>query len=465
MERLALELRADIRIIQGMTVMGEGVNLAGAVSMEHSKSKSRRPEGILGVIIGTLSNLRQISTKGYTMTYVQRISDKQKRRMWFGWVFSLTILAIMSSAASGDLKRQRLPVPVSLGDRIVKSHLVIECDVEDYDMPFSAFRNSAVNPDITRVGDFLSAVRRGNTYKAKALSKAEPGMGRKNVSIEGNLSVMQSHLTRIGISLDLSNLQIRRRIYWGNREYFTYKVADANLPQTHILGFDRDPNEGLLWSQGMEGFEIMLWHITKQRSKYPQDYDIEQSDTYKYRFALTPQGAKHQVNLLFSGRIFVPGITRDEDKPHLLEAALSFYETAMMRLKKAGSLQEFREIGNTYYDAYSKKRFLGWIDSDYQAFLQWINDLVAREREVVFVMDANPIYIIFYRPKGTPDWYIKHDYVFIEKGKFFITRIAFGDELREYFGGRKKFIEPFLMPLIKSDVSTSDSDKVGNPTP
>lgn len=400
------------------------------------------------------------------MINIQRIiSDEQNRRIWFGWVFSLTVLAIISNAASGDLKRRRLPVPISLGDRVVRSGLVIECDVEDYDMPFSTFRTSAVGPDETRVIDFVSAVRRGDTYGAKSLSKADTRIGQTNVSIEDKLSMMQSHLTRMGISPDLSNLQIRRRIYWGNREYFTYKVADANLPQTHILGFDRGLHEELLWSQSMEGFEIMLWDITKQRSKYPEVYDMEQRDTYKYRFPLTPQGSKHLVNLLFNGRIFVPGIKQAEDKPHLLEAALSFYETTMTKLKIAGSREEFREIGNTYYDTYSKKRFLGWIDSDYQTFMQWINDSVGREREIVFLMDANPIYIVFCRPKGAPEWYIKHEYVFLEKGKFYITRIAFGDELREYFGGRKKFIEPVLLPLIKSDLDRTEGVSTGNPTP
>jgi len=408
--------------------------------------------------------------KDYTMIDTQEPSTKQKRGMRLLAIFCLAIfgisclaiLLVMSKPASRDVKRRKLSVPITVGDRMITTGLVIECDITDYDMPFSTFSNSAANPDEIRVADFIRAILSGNADKAKALSKPGATAGGKNATIESNLSMLKSHWARIGISSDSSNVKILRRIYWGNREFFTYKVADPNSRPIYILSFDRDPNEGLLWSPRVEGFEWMFWEITAQRSEYPKDQDIEQSVSHDYGFTITPQDSKHPVDLLFNGH--VAGITQAEDKPHSSDAALSFYETAMMSLKQAGSIQEFREIGNTYYDAHSKKKFLSWIDKDYEAFLQSINELVRREREIVFVMDADPVFIIFYHPEGMPDWYIKHDYIVCEKGKFFLTRLAYLDELGGCFQNRKKFIEPLLMPLIKSDLSGTKKDNDGNPT-
>ena len=370
-------------------------------------------------------------------------------------IFALAMLVILSRPASREVERRRLFVPISLGDRTVRSGLVIECDVTDYNMPFSTFRNSA-NRDERRVADFIAEVRRGNNYKAKALSKSEAPLGR-NATIEDNLSMLKSHWARIGISSDLSNIEIRRRVYWGDREFFTYKVADPNSRSVFILSFDRDPQKGLLWSPRVEGFEWMFWKIPSESSKHPKDYDIEPSGSYDYRFTVTSQNSKDPVDLWFNGRVH--GVTRAEEQPHSSDAALLVYKTAMKALKEGGTIEEFREIGNKYYEAYGRQRFLGRIDKDFQAFLESQREVFRREREIVFVMDADPVFVVFYHPEGMPDWHVRHDYMVREKGEFFIARSAFYDDFRGCFQSRKKFIEPFLIPLIESE---HRSGKLGN---
>ncbi|MHC4744974.1 MAG: hypothetical protein ACYS8Z_23915 [Planctomycetota bacterium] len=361
-------------------------------------------------------------------------------------IFGLALLVILSGPPPREIGRRRLFVPISLGDRTVRSGLVIECDVTDYNMPFSIFRNSA-NRDERRVADFISALLSGNTEKAKALSNPEATIGGK--TIEGSISMLRSHWARIGISSDSSNLKIGRRIYWGNQEYFICGKTDPNSLNTIILGFQRDSKEGLLWSQRMEGLEIMLWKIAEQRRKYPKDYDIEPSGSYDYRFTVITQNSKHPVDLLFNGRVH--GVTQAEEQPHSSDAALLFYKSAIAALKEGGSIEEFREIGNKCYDAHSREKFRRWIDKDNEAFLESINEYARMEREVLFVMDANPVFIVFYRPEGMSDWHIRHDYVVREKGRFFITRWAWIDRVTEAFQSRKMFIEPLLMPLIESE--------------
>ncbi len=378
----------------------------------------------------------------------QITAHKQRRKIRLIVICCLGISVIMNSTASSDVKRRQLSVPIQMGDRLVRSGLVIACDVEDYDMSFSTFRKSAANPDEMRFADFISAVSANNIDKARAVSKSVTATGDENIKIERALSMLKAHIVQIGIRPDLSNFKICHRIYWGDRDFFTYKVADPNSSYWGLLGFERDPDKGLLWNPYLSDFESELWKMA------PTDYDNEQSVSHDYRFTITPDHCfKHPVDLLFNGR--VNGITQTEDDPQASDVALLFYEAFKMDLENTKNIQGFRKIGNKYYDAHSRKKFLRWIDSDYQAFLQWKNDLVSREREVVFVMDADPVFVIFYHLKGMSDWYIQQDYIVRDGDRLYITRLAFDDDLSRSFRNRKKFIEPFLMVLVKNYQSSS----------
>ncbi len=380
------------------------------------------------------------------MVSVAWIMAKRRRGVkWFaGAVFLLVALGIGWLWPWGhDVVRREFAVPIRIGDRVVRSALMISCDVENIDAGFGTLRKWRASADERRLGAVVRAVNAGDSEAMKALSKpAAAGM-----TIEDTCSMMKSHFELIGILPDLSNFKIRRRIYWGDDSFFTYTVDNPDLPHTGMLGFERETGKGLLFSPALGGdIESVLSMALRASSGSLAPYESGRTASREYRFRVDDGGGENPVDLLFNGRVC--DITLPGDVPDASDVVLSFYAQVITALTNAGSIEAFRDIGNRYYEGHSKDRFLAWMERGYEDVVRWRNEYVGGKRKVVFVLDADLVFVIFYHLRGRSDWDIQHDYAVREGASLYVTRLAISDELSRFFGSRRRFIGPFLMMNI-----------------
>jgi hypothetical protein len=353
------------------------------------------------------------------------------------------IVVIITGAAMGAVQRYRLGVPMTVGDDLIKTSLTIECEIENFDMPVSAFRSQPAGSLERTFATLVDAIGADdlNTAETYVDSKADRSYPR----VTNPCAFLK--LCLAGALPDMSNLRVRGHVYWGSNRFVLYEVVKPSSVLTSFLPFKKNQEGNWKWVPIPGDLETLLWTMLRYNKTSLSDPDQELlRKEYDYRFQVTPDPNDHPVFLLFNGHICdmtLPGQVGGVSDP-----VLAFYADAVTALVNSEGIDALRDVGNRYYDTQSRETFFGRLDKGYERFVQWRDEYLARQRTVVFLLDADPAYVVFYRRQGAPPRYISHEYILREGERFYLTRLALSDAVEGFLTNRTGFIEPVLLPIL-----------------
>jgi len=248
-----------------------------------------------------------------------------------------------------------------------------------------------------------------------------------------------------GVEADLSNLRMRGRIFWGRRHIFVCEMPGRQSPFIGVLPLEREAGKGWVWVMPEKDLSVVFWAMVRHDPSVFEGWDEEQvlKGGNGYQFRAAGQDGRRPVELLFNGRPCEAAVAGDAREGwESTDNPAVFYAGVQRAIANADGIEAFREIGR-YYEEYSSKKFLRWLETPDDN--EVLRQEAGRERTILFVLEAEPVFIVFSRPKGWPKDHIQRTYLVRQDERFYVTRLAFSDDIDSFFGDREKFLEPFFM--------------------
>ena len=131
-----------------------------------------------------------------------------------------------------------------------------------------------------------------------------------------------------------------------------------------------------------------------------------------------------------------------------------FYHQAMNALKTG-----FPEAIAGFYTSKSSDKYSNWVaEQGPQAYGAYVDDMIQQERKVEFILDANPIYLVFYK---TSDGRMPYDIVFKNSsGDLKLTNFYMEGLMDDILKDRDYFVSYVIEPLVANTTNTAETQEM-----
>ncbi len=365
-------------------------------------------------------------------------------------VFAIISL-ISHSAIAKDYKTVYLPIPVGIDlERDIESTILLKVDVKSYNnISFEEFASQYKNPEEDQFKDLILAVKKKDYAKVIAMTKN--GLDKKEENIQLIVNAFAKSLSKDAIGEDFKGLKIIECVKFGNNILFKWFNESSLNPKDIITfgSFQFETNASgaiLLNLDFIHTLNSLSVSISRQQAATPGAYLPKETLTLKYKVPLVEDAEKNQAYLCFDGTVCDVNTYSDSISSNEI---ISFYQEAYHTLRNQG-IGEFSK----YYTESSGKKFHDYYlkTDDYNKYA--LGELIKNERKIVFVLDGDPAYIVFYynpKYKNTNDImnHIKYEYIVRESRTLKFTNFYYGDAFDQLLGNGEQLQNPFLKSFIK----------------
>ncbi len=357
------------------------------------------------------------------------------------WRRAACLLAIGCIPAVGaeDSVVERWPVPMRVDREDVTTSMVVELRSQLIGAPFVNYSPDG-DPDREAMAGFVQALVDRDIDEAIDAVIAIPG-----VSPEDNRALLEAFSMMFSESPDA--LLLDRIVHMGDDRLLVWSVpVEDGSEFVGSLRFQRDA-DGDLRYEGIQSDPLtsLITHTFEvSRESGPDDRGPE---AFAYDYVLPPTDSD-PVRFRFNG--VVTEVDAFNPMGPTGHGPVDFFNTAKGVLS-VGSPFEYAQL----YTDFSAGRFIDWAEEQgsdsYEAYRA---EVLAFGARVVFMLDADPLYLIFYLPtdtgiEGDP---LRYTPVYRHpRGGFQLTNFyifGFADMLLQT---RQYFEEPFLRPLLREE--------------
>jgi hypothetical protein len=320
----------------------------------------------------------------------------------------LILLAFLTGStqlmgAEIESKSYSIAFPIDLIDYIPIS-LGIKCDVQQYDKAFSDFATKENEVRESRLKELVFAIHNNDVKKCQDMTFLMPGINEEEI-LKINEKVKMSvpgwrswNFNDAIAGENLEKLKVFNQFYLGKKRVFTLGVKDTPAPRP-MLSFLADAKGTLMWDvkhpvalQSLLG-EVMRFEAVATPNVVPLenrkfDYEVAIPDT---------NDTEHVVYLEFNGEKYDFDVFSDtinsSEKP--TDEVVSFFQKKYLMLSNGVD----REVLGELYTDKSRAKYLQSIKEPVsEKYTEWLfNDWATAEKKVRFVIDAKPLYIVFYQ--------------------------------------------------------------------
>ncbi len=273
----------------------------------------------------------------------------------------------------------------------------------------------------------------------------------------------------------LSDVYLIAKVCNGDKDIFFWNAFVKNLPEekhervnSHVFAteFEKGADARFLENPGNPLISVINW-VYKNNKKLKLDGIKTPIQDFQYKYELGQgmdlNGGLIQgtgISLLFNGSTLGARLSTEEELNLSKNELVRFYATAFNAFR-SGDFDEFIE---KHTDA-SKERWRNAFAPYSEDYLyHWRTTL--EERYVIFLMDADPLQILFYvdgytdefeefvrgeRDSSSLDpskYLIHHEYFVKEKDGYLITHAKFDSYLDRVFKNHGLFVENVLLPIL-----------------
>jgi hypothetical protein len=346
------------------------------------------------------------------------VSVSRKGRQ-FGWrdiygcaAMVVCLMLFIGNAQAQQFTVRNFPIPISVDGEHVRSNVFLQFEMKDYGMPFSKFAGMHLDP---REAVFAELVRAMQHNDAKAVEKVlAPQKPRKPEPDEKGGTVLMPEMTPEKNAVDvttvyraafgnLENVDVIAQVLVGSKSLFIWDAKMIGRPRRRAFSVEPDGPTRLVAREvtAANPVDILILSILEDGFKDPMAYAAVADPHLRYRQPLAIEGKNktaHEVALLFNGQP-VDFDAFAETPP--TDPLLLFYWNVF-----------------TAFKAHKNNEFLAGHSAKSQAKLQqWWKTFtpeaesayyksITNGRWVKFVMDGDPVYIVFYGQKKGADWIV-----------------------------------------------------------
>jgi hypothetical protein len=370
----------------------------------------------------------------------------------------IIIAAISYPALNQDSQTRSFYIPFNVDfQHYVKSSILIKADVKMYgdDYCFEEFTLRNHKPYESKMKELILVLHQQDLEKCRAMSKYHYDASEEEKNLTNFMSAGLSKMFRDEIiGSNLEHLYVTERFNIGKDALFIWGLNSSSKLKDGIyrnaFRFIKNDSGSILWSPDLpDALTSILKEISRLKAESPEVYAPVEHVTLKYESPLVENTKKHQVYFCCDG---IPcDVNVYSDNSISSNEIISFYKEAYHTLRNKGVI----EFSKFYTEASGKKFLESYSKTDDDYIKYALGELINNERKIIFVLNGDPVYIIFYynpKFKNTSDILkrIKYEYVVRENGALKLSNLGYEDYLDDLLKNHKNFIEPVLGPIIKN---------------
>lgn len=342
---------------------------------------------------------------------------------------ALGFIALGWAAASAELIE--LPVPFRVDQTDVFSSMALQIEHREYPgFRYSEAMDAPMDPEVEAFFRLVGAMRSGNPDEVMALAALAPNENPDNR--RKLVEAFQKHYAGRWDSLRLTD-----RYDHSGLSTYIWNVALPEGP--YVRSFTLTGREdGFRWLQDTtQGIASTVDTLLRQIEQLRISGTAEPERPADYRFSeVLPLTG---LEVLFNGTVLRWNVFSNQ-RPDLPLA--EFYSRAMAAFK-ARDLEAYA----AFFTPYSGDKFLKWAQAMPAEEFDAYYDSVMAGREVRFIIDADPIFILYY---NTPDG-VFYDTVVREGSTYRLTNFYIATFIDKLLRDRGSFIEPIIAPLAAAE--------------
>jgi hypothetical protein len=370
-----------------------------------------------------------------------------------GWrilILPLLLICVAAAGAQGTpgasptasgWKSESVPLAINIEGKPVRSSLYLQYESKNYGMTLEQYGAQRLDEREKLFFQGMRAIRGADAAVLKSVWQNPAANPKATISFE--TMDAKTYLEKYAVGYGkFEGLKILSRIELGSESMFVWTAkasnglpwADGSLIHTSAAKQVFTPV-----TQGLPVATLIvdskLASLSAPDSYAPQDVHV------KYRNVLNLQGkagpGPHPVALQFNGTPMNFSVFDNDAKA--THPALAYYHDAYMLLKK----RSFTEFVNMFLPE-SRKNVTQWTErlgaDDTRAYF----DALTSSRYVKFLLDADPVYLVFYSSDPSDKWTassLHHDYVVRDpqSGSFKLANLLFISSLDDLLNDNDLF--------------------------
>lgn len=339
-------------------------------------------------------------------------------------VFSLAHLAVGQTS----VERVRLPVIFKADQAEIVSSMALEIDRTDYDaVPVAEFDDIAGTPEALAFTRLVEAMRDGTPQQVMELSRLGP-----NENPANRTQLIEAFQKTYADSWD--QLSVHGQYLLGNSRIVIWEVPTPSGPFIRSFTFNGDGGQ-YLWSDSTsrQNTLSLIDTLLLDAEQVRIEQGLDEPDL-AYRYDERLPGIP--VDLLFNGHVMRWDVFGPE-RPDLPVAA------TYARAFKAFADKDMDGFAG-FYTSHSREKFSSWIDEMEADEFAAYHDSVTEAREVRFILDADPVFVVFYNDANR----LGYDILIRDGDDFRFTSFYIEGFVDDLLKDRNLFVEPVLARIV-----------------
>ncbi len=340
------------------------------------------------------------------------------------FLFTLFFVGLLYPTAIADLIK--LPLQID-HDYFLPTQLYLEFEAANYNNEkIEDLSKNRQHEEDVFFATLFEAIITNNYDAAKTLLLEDETEEENSYDNFENIFLQYQHLVQKVQAT--SNITVKSKIFAGNNLFYIWgakgMAADPQLLFFRAFNIRRKQPSGFGWSQEYPPLiSLLTTAYTVHANEIRKDYTTEKA-SFQYKIPIYGQDSKKPVTLLFDGFHTSFDVFNDKNDNEVL----TFYQSAYTTLTGA----DHRQFA-TFYTEKSRLKFQDWqsrmTEEEFELFR---NDIRSKGRNVTFVMDLAPFYIVFYRynTESTKKEFVHYDYIIKTPNEGFrLTNLYYTDSL------------------------------------
>jgi hypothetical protein len=384
-----------------------------------------------------------------------KMSGPIRRKLLFALVWFVVAASVSDGLGAVEAQMKSFPVPVRIDfGRCLPTSLYVKCKCKQYDLSYPEFVARRMGQAESAFKEVVSAIAAKDPNACLQLCRGSSGLtDEQQQRYTKNINLLIKAFADTVLGEQLNKVRIDVQYYVGHTRLFIWGLDNPPRRPAAFrtwMTFRRNSAGQLRWTprvDRLDDFSMLLVSIMRQRARTDKQFQAVTKPGCTYEFALANTIEGDQAHLQFSGKVYDCNIFEERVDP--ADEILSFYQAAYHVLRDK-SVEDFVK----FYTRKSAEKYRQWLTGKHKKYAKWYHqDLIESGRKVLFIMDAEPFYFVFYRKNRSSDKAIRFEDIVRDPSdnKLKLTNYNYLDYLHEFLKNKELFINPILKPLLRRE--------------
>jgi hypothetical protein len=370
----------------------------------------------------------------------------------------LALLAAPASVFGEEFSRVSVPLPVAVDGRPIRCRLYFKFQMKRYNIPFSQFAAGPLDKEQTMFVTAVQAIRKSDAAMFSSVWTSPNQMKGLGTTIITMTDDSPGNWIRQARSIfDFDNLKVIAQVQLGLSTMFIWDsmTKDGARRNAFYVGFDKNDQLRLSAVSSSTPVESMILSAFWAAQTEPAAYQPLPNINLRYEYPIPLDGnagtSAHPVFLEFDGSPMDFSLGDEKVKPPT--ALLKFFRNAALAHQEGKD-----QLYANCFTPKSAEKVRQWLAStaSRRKLANQPPQMSSRLGNVKFVLDAEPIYLVFEAPTGGNDWTpenLTYSYVLHEGGGYKIANFFYSTDLDDFLQNPSFFDKG----ILKSAPTTAPS--------